>query len=586
MPRRAPLLVVVLAVALVAAPAGAVAQEPDCPRGASCATLPVPLDPAGDTPGTEEIAYARLPATGARSGTLVFLAGGPGEAAIPLARPVGRILRPLRESYDMVFVDQRGTGASGAVECEVDAPDAVGACAERLGQRRAFLTTRATAYDVERLRGALGASEITVLGVSYGAKVAQAYARLFPERTAAVILDSPTPVDGLDSAFELRQVGLKRSLREVCQPGLCKATLRNAGRALDRVAERLAEGPATGRVVGRNGRAVRERITQDVLYGLILASDTAPALRVDLPGAIGSAAQGDWAPLLRLASFAGSAPADPTGGVNTARLLATTCVEGRLPWRPGDPTAGREELLAAFYTEREDAFAPFTAATVAAQSAASLCTAWPPTPAPAPVLYGGPDVPVLVLSGREDLRTPLEDARRTAAQYPDAQVLGVPDVGHSVLGSDTSGCAVRRTVTFLAGGEVTPCARRARPLPPLPVIPPSVDPLPGAPRSVRSTGAAVSLSLFAVTREAARLAGTRRGLPVPALRAGRLVAFRDRVELQGVEWIRGVRLDGVLRVRGRSVVAVSGPRAAAGLLRAGRGAFRGTLGGERVAVRP
>ena len=55
-----------------------------------------------------------------------------------------------------------------------------------------------------------------------------------------------------------------------------------------------------------------------------------------------------------------------------------------------------------------------------------------------------PNVPVLILSGRDDLRTPLEDARRTAAQYPNARLLAVPGVGHSVLRTDPTGCARHR----------------------------------------------------------------------------------------------------------------------------------------------
>jgi len=46
-----------------------------------------------------------------------------------------------------------------------------------------------------------------------------------------------------------------------------------------------------------------------------------------------------------------------------------------------------------------------------------------------------------------------------------------------------------------------------------------------------------------------------------------------------------VRLTGTLRRRtGR--IAVSGSQAASGVLRRSGGAFRGTLGGERVVIRP
>ena len=588
MPRRARRAVTAAALvaavaALASAPASA--QELQCPDGARCATLTVPLDHSGGTPGTQPVAYAVLPATGTRTGTLVFLAGGPGEPAIPLARDVAAKLRRLRGSHDLVFVDQRGTGASGAVECELESRADVAACGERFGARRAFMSTRETALDLEDLRAALGAEQLTLLGVSYGSKVAQAYARLFPQRTAALVLDSPTPVDGLDAIFQLRQVGLDRALREICQPGTCKRTLPSADRALDRLAARLRRGALRGRVVQPSGRTRRAALTQAQLYGLVLLSDVDPFLRADLPGAIGSAATGDPGPLLRLAGFVLRAPGQEAEPVNFGRLLATSCIEGRLPWAPDAPLAGRERALDALLTERRDAFAPFSAATVKDQTSAALCTAWPPTPAPAPVSYGGPDVPVLVLAGREDLRTPLEDARRTAAQYPDAIVLPVPDVGHSVIGTDPTSCAVTRMAAFLAGGAIDYCVREARPLVPLPLIPAGLDDYPGSGAAER-TGNAVAASLFAVLREIAPVSGTRRGLRFPALRAGVFVAFRDRVELRGVEWVRGVRLSGVIRPRSARIV-IGGSRATPGVIsgRPGR-AFRGTIGGRRVVIRP
>jgi len=304
----------------------------------------VPLDHSGGTPGSQPLAYALLPATGTKTGTLVFLAGGPGEAAIPLARSAGRLLSGVRGSYDLVFVDQRGIGASGAIDCELGSQADVAACGERFGARRAFMSTRETAIDLEDLRVALGAEQLT----------------------------------------------------------------------------------------------------------------------------------------------------------------------------------------------------------------------------------------------------PLEDARRTAAQYPNAKVLPVPDIGHSVLASDTSRCAVDRLAAFLAGQAVDFCVRRPRPIVPAAVIPASLQdfrPTGGASGTPGRTAGAVAASLFAIAREAALVPGTRRGLAFPALRRGRVVVFRDRIVLLGVEWVRGVRLTGTLRRRtGR--IAVSGSQAASGVLRRSGGAFRGTLGGERVVIRP
>jgi len=87
-------------------------------------------------------------------------------------------------------------------------------------------------------------------------------------------------------------------------------------------------------------------------------------------------------------------------------------------------------------------------------------------------------------------------------------------------------------------------------------------------------------------REIAPVTGTRGGLRFPGLRAGIFVAFRDRVELRGVAWVRGERLTGVIRPRSARLV-ISGSRATPGVIagRPGR-AFRGTIGGRRVVIRP
>jgi hypothetical protein len=55
------------------------------PEGTQCLTVPVPLDHSGAVAGTVRLALARVPAIRTTAGTLVILAGGPGQAAVPLA---------------------------------------------------------------------------------------------------------------------------------------------------------------------------------------------------------------------------------------------------------------------------------------------------------------------------------------------------------------------------------------------------------------------------------------------------------------------------------------------------------------------
>ena len=120
--RRALLFAVPLVVAaLAAAPSIASAQ---CPDGAQCATVTVPLNHADPSAGTLPLAYAKVPAKTTRTGTIVLLSGGPGQAAIPLTKSITELLDDARDSYDIVTVDQRGTGDSGAVKCATNAGSA------------------------------------------------------------------------------------------------------------------------------------------------------------------------------------------------------------------------------------------------------------------------------------------------------------------------------------------------------------------------------------------------------------------------------------------------------------------------------
>src|SRR4051794_14083473 len=77
------------------------AAEP-CPQDHTCGRLTVPLDRTGATPGTLSLVYARLPATGVRTGTIAVLPGGPGQAAMPLAKSMRPILADVRPNYDLL----------------------------------------------------------------------------------------------------------------------------------------------------------------------------------------------------------------------------------------------------------------------------------------------------------------------------------------------------------------------------------------------------------------------------------------------------------------------------------------------------
>ena len=89
---------------------------------ARCGSITRALDPAREQGPTIELHFAVLPALARQPAPdpVFFIAGGPGQSAIDLAGPVGRMLGRLGRTRDIVLVDQRGTGRSAPLRCDDD----------------------------------------------------------------------------------------------------------------------------------------------------------------------------------------------------------------------------------------------------------------------------------------------------------------------------------------------------------------------------------------------------------------------------------------------------------------------------------
>ncbi|HEV2798799.1 MAG TPA: alpha/beta fold hydrolase, partial [Nocardioides sp.] len=173
-----------------------------------CGTLTVPIDYAEPEGETIDLALLRVPASGARVGSLVVNPGGPGAPGTSYAAAAANVFRqPLLEGFDIVGFDPRGTGDSAPVDClsdrELDAylagdptPDtpveeqsfeesvlSFGAqCVAASGPVLGHVTTIEAARDMDVLRSALGEEQLTYLGASYGTKLGATYAELFPDK--------------------------------------------------------------------------------------------------------------------------------------------------------------------------------------------------------------------------------------------------------------------------------------------------------------------------------------------------------------------------------------------------------------------
>lgn len=597
---------VLAAVALLAVACGsASAAARPCPRekGFLCETVTVPLDHTGAVPGTIPLHYAVQP--GRRTGVLLALTGGPGQNGIPFGGGFADQLAPALRDHRLLVMDQRGTGRSHVLDCpeaqglnglQTYFPETAASCARRLGPQRDHFSTADTADDIEAIRQRLGVDKIEIYGVSYGTWVAQQYARRYPAHVERLILDSVVPPD--DDPYDLRVTeAIPRVLRGLCAHGACRGITTDPFADLTAVVQRIqTQGNLHGVVRDLGGGRREVTFSQFDMLAMLVGTDLNPWMRLRLPGALAAARAGDVVPLLRLRRDAAGPPMG-LGDLSAGLFIATTCSDTPLPYSLSEPVGGRAaKAAAALAALPAQAFAPFDRPTVDRSSAPQICLQWPPAPPAAAPAGPLPDVPTLILSGRDDLRTPLEGARTVAAQLPHSTLVAVVGSGHDVLGSDETGCVTTALARFTRGRTVgTPCRGRTDEMDLAPVPPRSLGDVPRAAGVAGDRGrvayAAVATvgdartsaneALYAGWNDPAG-AGLRAGhFDIVPTGIGDVLAFHDVVYVPGVR-VRGAVFSSQGVFTGR--LDVTGPHGMSGTLILDRGRLHGRLGGRRIRV--
>lgn len=580
-------------------------------RGSTCARLDVPLDRSGAVPGTIGLYVKRRSAGTASNVAVVALAEGPGRSTTDISGFLEEGIAPAAESAPLVVFDQRGTGRSGPLSCPaLDRADtdeayaaAAAACAQSLGPGASHYTTRDTVADLEDLRVALGVGKLVLYGVSYGTKVALAYAAAHPLNVNSMVLDTVVDPAGTDVFGRGTYRAMRRVLTRLCTRDVCRNITTAPVRDIAALVRQLRRRPIRGSAFTRYGQRLTGDLTVDLLYAVVLAGDYDYRLRDELPSAVVAARRGDAGPLLSLAIRGGYDPslpvtpapfvnAFPEQRFNSAAYLATSCEELALPWDRATPVGGarRAAAAAAVRAIAPAAFAPFDRTQALDAPLLSGCSEWPnaveaPTLATAPLAA----IPTLVLAGATDLRTPVGSMRPVVARrLPTATFLISPDSGHGTIDGYHNECPKRAVTTFFQyRGDpnedpvVRPCGaapvRRVAPIPPVSLA--QVPAAAGLPVKVGRTLNAVSATLSNALRQG--LADRFRG---GGPRGGRFVVT-DQLRLSNYAYVPGVRVTGALprRAVGPGRFTISGSAAAPGRVTvAGDGTISGTLGGRRV----
>jgi pimeloyl-ACP methyl ester carboxylesterase len=405
-----------------------------------CVTINVPLDHAKPAAGSLKLHVTVAPAhrDGTRGDPLFVLAGGPGQAGSEVVQVLTTAFSRVRATRDIVFIDQRGTGLSGKLDCK-SKPEHERMTEEQLeGELRACIaatkapfaayTTDAAARDTELVRRALGYGAINVWGASYGTRLGQAYARLYPASVRSLVFDAvAAPDQVIPAAGADAQAALDKVFEHCAKDAACNKAFPNVRAEFDTLVTRLSAGGIKLSLPDpRTAQQVDFTMTTPRFLGTVHSILYAPADARRLPFLIHSAAQGRWQPFVARQNLASDFGME--GNVAMLLQLAVVCAED-VPRLTPELRKSDDRQLTKPLTDKFPA----------------MCKAMnvPAVAARAPTQI---DAPALLMSGALDPITPPHRAATAARYMPRAQHVIVANAGHGV---SQLGCAPRLLRAFL-----------------------------------------------------------------------------------------------------------------------------------------
>jgi pimeloyl-ACP methyl ester carboxylesterase len=416
---------------------------------ARCAQVSVPEDSSKPDGKKIEIFVAVLPSLSPQPAVdpLFLLAGGPGQAASDLGRLVST-MQSVRKSRNIVLVDQRGTGKSNTLTCDLSeksknqdpVTEAINLdtkalekdwaqCIATLQGNPALHRTDDYIADLELVRKGLGQGTINLWGGSYGSRVALRYMKLHPQSIRTATLDgvAPTALRLPDDALQSSQVQLQAALAACAASPACGQAYPRSAESLDALLAKLRAAPqavtlghpATGKAV--TGLAT-ERSVVSFLWPLLYQ----PEAQRLIPALIQSATQGDYAPMA--ATIAGRATGE--SDIALTQRFAVMCAEDML---------GRTAPQQARFQTVSDMFY-------------SLCSTFPHGKV-APEFFEPTTsaIPTLLLSGSLDPVTPPASGALVASTLANSKHIVVKGLGHIV---SPHPCMRRVMAKFIEQGSV------------------------------------------------------------------------------------------------------------------------------------
>jgi pimeloyl-ACP methyl ester carboxylesterase len=446
--------------------AGYYAQHLDwqpCDGGFQCAQLVVPFDYARPNGPRFTLPVIKLPASdpSQRIGALVINPGGPGGSGVQYALGA-RLEFPaaILARFDIVGFDPRGVGGSQpALNCLTgpqldtflatdDEPSDPAQLAHVIAESKQFAAlcernsaallpyvgTANAARDMDVLRSALGASQLTYLGKSYGTYLGAWYAQLFPHRVRALVLDGAVDPQASSLQATIAQAegfqGAFESFAAWClaSPG---CPLGPAGGPTGGVAGATAK--VEGLIARANSVPLANRLGDgQVADGAMLLTGVAdalysrsfwPALRT----ALASAFTGDGTDLVSLANQLYGRNPNGTYSSLANSVTAIDCLDkpwprSLAPWQSAASTAAKAAPM-------------FGAALV---WGSLTCAYWPVPSYPLPQIRAAGAPPILVVGTLRDPATPYRWAQALAGDLSSGVLLGWNGDGHTAYGEGSA----------------------------------------------------------------------------------------------------------------------------------------------------
>ena len=410
---------------------------PGVPRAAKCGVVEVPENWDKPTGRKLSLAVAVIPAEvpGAHNDPIVPLMGGPGEDAISSAEYFIGQWGPLLRDRDLLLIDQRGTGKSGALRCPLFDPKNPAAslrelypvarverCAKELSSRTDLTQYTYTnfARDLEHVRRTLGYGQLNLQSGSYGTRAAQFYLRVYPQSVRTIYFGSVVPLDVITSLTMAKSAeGARNQCSTHAQPTLrvmrrFLTCARSSARSCSSWRQARRRSLAVARPSG-SGRRPIVRTAPRICRGSFIARTQATGARSRKP--FSRVSQG----VDEEASF--------------GLFFAITCND--------DVAFIREEDI-----ERETRGTFLGDYRVRQQQAA--CRYWPKVSPPTDRTPPKSAVPALFVSGANDAASPLWFTQRVAPNFSERAEVVVVGHGHT----EWNDCIARIWDQFVRDGSV------------------------------------------------------------------------------------------------------------------------------------